>query len=58
MPPREIVRPVVDTNTVVSGTIAQAGHGARIVNAWIEGQVLPIRAQDLLVELRRVVLAE
>jgi len=53
-----MLRAVVDTNIVVSGTITRAGHGAQILNAWINGEFLPILSPDILAEIRRVVFSQ
>ena len=49
-----MLRAVLDTNIVVSGTITRAGHAAQILNAWIEGEFLPVLSPDILAEMRRV----
>ena len=57
MPPREIIRAVDDTNIIVSGTISETGHPARILDAWIEGLFVPVVSQSILAEMRRVLLS-
>ena len=49
-----MLRAVVDTNVVISGTIQKSGHPCRIMNAWREGFFVPVTSEALIEETERV----
>lgn len=49
-----MLRAVVDTNVLVSGTIQNSGHPSRIINAWRDGLFLLVSSPPILIEIERV----
>ena len=49
-----MLRAVVDTNAVISGTIQKSGHPYRIMNAWREGFFVLVTSEALIEETERV----
>jgi uncharacterized protein len=48
------VRVIVDTNIIVSGLISSSGPPAKIVNALLQGLLIPVLSSDTLAELEAV----
>ena len=48
-----MLRAVVDTNAVISGTIQKSGHPYRIMNAWREGSFVLVTSGALIEETER-----
>jgi hypothetical protein len=48
------VRVIVDTNVLVSGLISEAGAPARIVDAILGSEVIPVMSRDTFAELEEV----
>ena len=51
-----MLKAVVDTNVLVSGTIRKSGHPNRIMNAWREGLFVLVTSESLIDEAVRVFL--
>lgn len=49
-----MLRAVVDTNVLISGTIRRSGHPNRIINAWREGLFVLVTSESLIEEAARV----
>jgi putative PIN family toxin of toxin-antitoxin system len=49
-----MLRAVLNTNVVISGTIQKSGHPYRIMNAWREGLFVLVTSQGLIQETERV----
>ena len=49
-----MLRVVLDTNVIVSGTIQNRGNPFRILEAWQQGRFLLVTSDALLEEVRRV----
>jgi len=49
-----MLRAVVDTNVVISGTIQKSGPPYRIMNAWREGSFVLVTSEALIEETERV----
>jgi len=50
------VRVIVDTNIIVSGLISSSGPPAKIVNALLQGLLVPVLSLDTLAELEAVLM--
>jgi hypothetical protein len=48
------VRVIVDTNIIVSGLISSGGPPAKILNAVLQGLLIPVLSPDTLAELEAV----
>lgn len=48
------MRVIVDTNVLVSGLISGAGPPARIVDAVLDGEIIPVMSDATLAELEEV----
>lgn len=53
--PRVVLRVVVDTNVLISGTIAESGYPARIVDAAIQGRIQFVVSTILIDEYLEVI---
>src|SRR3990172_13073125 len=49
-----MLRVVLDTNVIVSGTIQSRGNPFRIIEAWRQGRFLLVTSNALVEEVRRV----
>ncbi len=49
-----MLKAVVDTNVLISGTIRKSGHPNRIMNAWREGLFVLVTSKSLIEEAARV----
>ena len=49
-----MLKAVVDTNVLISGTIRKSGHPSRIMNAWREGLFILVTSESLIEEAARV----
>ena len=49
-----MLKAVVDTNVLVSGTIRKSGHPNRIMNAWRKGLFVLVTSESLIEEAARV----
>ena len=50
------MRVIVDTNIIVSGLISSSGPPAKIVNALLQGLLIPVLSPDTLAELEAVLI--
>ncbi|MBI3603037.1 MAG: putative toxin-antitoxin system toxin component, PIN family [Nitrospirae bacterium] len=50
------MRVIVDTNIIVSGLISSSGPPAKIVNALLQGLLIPVLSPDTLAELEAVLM--
>ncbi|TAJ08565.1 MAG: putative toxin-antitoxin system toxin component, PIN family [Nitrospirae bacterium] len=50
------MRVIVDTNIIVSGLISSSGPPAKIVNALLQGLLIPVLSPDTLAELETVLI--
>jgi predicted nucleic acid-binding protein len=49
-----MLKAVVDTNVLISGTIRKSGHPNRIMNAWREGLFVLVTSESFIEEAGRV----
>jgi putative PIN family toxin of toxin-antitoxin system len=49
-----MLKAVVDTNVLISGTIRKSGHPNRIMSAWREGLFVLVTSESLIEEAGRV----